>query len=336
MSDGQTAIPAAVATVQAAVAPAPAGALNLAQLFELGQRKAKLYASSTLVPQDFQGNVANCMIALNLAARLGADELMVMQNLYVVHGRPGWSAQFLIATFNQCGRFTSMRFEFFGPDGKDDYGCRAWATEKSTGERIAGSDVTIGLAKTEGWWNKKGSKWPSMTQQMLMYRSGAWLVKAYAPELSMGLQTVEELRDMGPPKEMSWQPAATAALGSGLVPIGPAPGTFIVDSDMTDAELREKLGTVRAERSVGGGANDPQLDETAPLPELGSQYDELDDAERLDVWRQRFGAVTSAKGLAETIESLAATEGLSPVVTQAEVFIADAKKRLSAPTRRNR
>ena len=37
------------------------------------------------------------LIAQNMARRMGADLLMVMQNLYVVHGRPGWSAQFLIA-----------------------------------------------------------------------------------------------------------------------------------------------------------------------------------------------------------------------------------------------
>jgi hypothetical protein len=36
---------------------------------------------------------------------------MVMQNLWIVKGKPGWSAQFLIATFNQSGRFSSMRFE---------------------------------------------------------------------------------------------------------------------------------------------------------------------------------------------------------------------------------
>lgn len=170
---------------------------NSAQGFELLQRAAKLLASSTLVPKEFQGNLPNCVIALNMANRIGADPLLVMQNLYIVHGRPGWSAQFLIATFNQCGRFTAMRFEFFGEPGKDTWGCRGYATEKSTGERIVGSDITIAIAKKEGWYAKAGSKWQSMPQQMLMYRAGSWLVRAYAPELSMGLQTVDELQDIG-------------------------------------------------------------------------------------------------------------------------------------------
>lgn len=169
---------------------------NSLQSFELTQRAGKLLSSSTLVPKEFQGNLANCVIALNLASRIGADPLQVMQNLYVVHGKPGWSSQFLIATFNSCGRFTSMRFEFFGDKGKDDYGCRAYATEKSTGERLEGADVTISIAKKEGWFEKTGSKWKTMPQQMLMYRAAGWFVRAYAPELSMGLQTQEEIHDV--------------------------------------------------------------------------------------------------------------------------------------------
>jgi hypothetical protein len=31
---------------------------------------------------------------------------------------------------------------------------------------------------------------------MLMYRAGAWLARTHAPEISMGLQTVEEIHDV--------------------------------------------------------------------------------------------------------------------------------------------
>lgn len=185
--------------VRGTLIPAPSITMgfNNAQSFELMQRAAKLLASSTLVPKEYQGNLPNCVIALNMAQRVGADPLQVMQNLYVVHGRPGWSSQFLIATFNQCGRFSAMRFEFFGETGKDSWGCRAWAIEKETGEKITGADITIKTAKDEGWYSKNGSKWKTMPQQMLMYRAASWFVRAYAPELSMGLQTQEELRDVG-------------------------------------------------------------------------------------------------------------------------------------------
>lgn len=164
--------------------------------FELAQRAAKLLASSTLVPKDYMGNIANCVIALNMAQRVGADPLMVMQNLVIVHGRPTWSAQFLIATVNTCGRFSALRYEFFGQQGSDEWGCRAWAIEKGSNEKLVGTDVTIAIAKKEGWYGKTGSKWQSIPQQMLMYRAGSWWTRAYAPELSMGLHTTDEMRDV--------------------------------------------------------------------------------------------------------------------------------------------
>lgn len=166
-----------------------------AQGFDLLQRGAKLLASSTLVPKEFQGNIPNCVIALNMAQRMGADPLLVMQNLYVVHGRPGWSSQFLIATFNQNGRYSTLRYEFIGEQGKPTWGCRAWAVERDTNEKLVGADITLQMAQDEGWSTKAGSKWKTMPQQMLMYRSASFFIRTHAPEIAMGLQTREELID---------------------------------------------------------------------------------------------------------------------------------------------
>ena len=166
------------------------------QGFELAQRVAKALATSNLVPKEYQGNLSNCLIGLEMAQRIGASPLMVLQNLIVIHGRPTWSSQFLIATFNGCGKYSSIRYEFSGEEGKDDYGCRAISTELSTGEKLAGPLVTIGLAKKEGWYSRNGSKWQTMPEVMLRYRAAAWFVRTTAPELAMGLQTQEEAIDV--------------------------------------------------------------------------------------------------------------------------------------------
>jgi len=163
--------------------------------FMLTQRAAKLLASSSLVPKGFQNNIANCVVALNMANRMGADPLMTMQNLYIVHGRPSWSSQFLIATFNTCGRFSALRYRWTGQAGTDTHGCVAYAIELSTGELLEGSEITVGMAKREGWYGKTGSKWQSMPEQMLRYRAAGWFIRAYAPELAMGLHTSEEVAD---------------------------------------------------------------------------------------------------------------------------------------------
>lgn len=166
------------------------------QGFELMQRASKALASSTLVPQQFQNNMPNCLIALEMAQRIGASPLMVMQNLYIVHGRPGWSSKFLIASFNQCGRFSAVRYIWGGERGKDTWSCKAWATEKATGERIEGPTIDIALAKKEGWYEKSGSKWKTIPELMLMYRAAGWMINTHAPEISMGLNTSEELGDV--------------------------------------------------------------------------------------------------------------------------------------------
>ena len=167
------------------------------RIFELAQRKAKVYATSSLVPKEYQGNIGNVMVAMNMANRLNADLLQVMQNLYIVHGRPAWSSQFLIATFNTCGRFTAVKYRFTGEVGTPSWGCVAFCTEIGTGEIIEGTEITMKMADAEGWVNKNGSKWKTMPEQMLRYRSAAFLIRTTAPEVSMGLMTVEEAEDVG-------------------------------------------------------------------------------------------------------------------------------------------
>jgi len=54
------------------------------------------------------------------------------------------------------------------------------------------------MAVDEGWYNRKGSKWKTMPDLMLRYRSASFLGKLYAPECLMGMQTVEELHDISP------------------------------------------------------------------------------------------------------------------------------------------
>lgn len=202
--------------------------------FELMQRVAKAFASSSLVPKDYQGNIANTMVALNMAQRMGADPLMCMQHLHIIHGRPGWSAQFLIATFNQCGRFSSIRYRWRGTDGKPDWACQAYATEKATGDEIVSPWISLAMAKAEGWSTKAGSKWITMPELMMSYRSAAFLIRTHAPELSMGLQTVDELRDMGPVRVVETSPLDINASLSRVVE--QAKASDPADFDLTPAD----------------------------------------------------------------------------------------------------
>jgi len=163
--------------------------------FEMAQRAAKLLSSSKLIPTNFQNNLPDCLIALEMANRIGTSALMVMQNLYIVHGKPGWSSQFLISALNASGKFSSLRYEMSGKD--DDYGCVAVATD-SYGNKLDSPRVTIGMAKKEGWFGKTGSKWQSMPELMLRYRAATLFVRLYAPELMSGFHCADEIIDVTP------------------------------------------------------------------------------------------------------------------------------------------
>lgn len=178
-----------------------------AAAFDLLQRQAKLMAASVLVPKEFQGNLPNCTIALEMAARIGASPLMVMQNLYVVHGKPSWSSTFIIACINATGRFSPMSFEVTG-DG-DKRTCIAVAHDLQTKTRLESPPISIEMAKKEGWYSKNGSKWQTMPELMLRYRAATLFGRLYSPEILMGMRSYEEVLDIAEPDVITPETAVT-------------------------------------------------------------------------------------------------------------------------------
>jgi hypothetical protein len=152
-----------------------------------------MLSSSDLVPKEYRGNIQNTLIALEAANRIGASPLMVMQNLYVIHGRPSWSSSFIIAAINSSKKFSPLRFKLDGEGTA--YGCIAWALENGTNERLESPKITMAMAKAEGWVTKTGSKWQTMPDLMLMYRAASFFGRLYAPEVLMGMHSVEEIQD---------------------------------------------------------------------------------------------------------------------------------------------
>lgn len=212
--------------------------------FGAAQRMATALSQAPLMPDSYRGNIPNCLIALELASRTGASVLMVAQNLDIIHGRPSWRAQFLIATVNACGRFTPLRWRWQGAPGTDDWGCRAVAREKDSNEECLGALITIALAKAEGWHSRAGTKWKTMPEQMLMYRAAAFWTRTYAPELALGIQTSEEVIDVtGVPvvdAPAAVRPGNAAELEAELLAGGTAP-VKTPNGDVVDAATGEIL-----------------------------------------------------------------------------------------------
>ena len=195
--------------------------------FELAQRAGKMLASSDLVPEQFK-SVPNAVLALNIAQRIGADVFAVMQSLYIVRGRPAFSSQFLIAMVNASGRYSPLQFRMTGQG--DSAACVAWAKHLETDEVVEGPEVSIKMAKAEGWYNKSGSKWQTLPQLMLRYRAAGFFARLYCPDLCLGMRTMEEESDIG--KTAKEAPVFTASPTQTVTKVN-GEDTVVIDAEET-------------------------------------------------------------------------------------------------------
>jgi len=230
---------------------------------------ATAFSRSTIVPKDYQNKPDNCLVALEMASSVGASALTVMQNLYIVHGKPSWSSQYIIAQINNCGRFTQLKWKVT-PTGRnlkgtgsfkgdlEDVEFIAYATEISSGELVESPMVSYKMAILEGWYAKTGSKWQTMPDIMGRYRAASFFGKLYCPEVLNGLQSGEEIQDVEysilPDEEESRETVAKEA------------NTELFDPDRDDSEApaeeahQEETPEEKPENENQADGTNPKLD----------------------------------------------------------------------------
>lgn len=166
---------------------------NLAD-FESGQRMAVALSKSTIVPREYQNNPSNTLIALEIATRLKTSPMMVMQNLYIVNGRPSWSSQFIIAAINNSNKFAKpLHFNVEGEGDKLSCYC---STVDYDGNEVKGPVIDMEMAKKEGWISKNGSKWQTMPEVMIRYRAASFFGRLHCSDILMGIYSEEETIDI--------------------------------------------------------------------------------------------------------------------------------------------
>ena len=168
---------------------------NDAKLYNQSLAMAQTLSKSEIIPQSYKGKPADCLIAIDIANRLGLSPAIVMQNSQCVRGNFTWKGSACKAMIDGCGRYQKTRYVYVGEEGKDSYGCYLEAIDND-GEIIKGVPVTIAMAKKEGWYNKDGSKWQTMSDLMLKYRAAAFFMRTECASIAMGFLTKEEVEDI--------------------------------------------------------------------------------------------------------------------------------------------
>lgn len=232
---------------------------------------AQMLASSNIIPEAYREKPGNCVIAIDVANRMGIPFLAVMQNLHIIQGKPTWSGSACKAMVDGCGRFRNSRYEFSGKEGTDSYGCRLVAERVGTGEIVRGELITIKMAKEQGWYSRSGSKWPSMPGQMLRYRAAAFFARIECAEFMMGLQTDDEVSDVTrvAPDAPEPEPVICADCGNAVNPTEKASVAAIVkygqdhfDGKTLCADCQRKRKRKAAQKPV-----EPPVDAPEPQDE---------------------------------------------------------------------
>lgn len=156
-------------------------------------RVANMLSQTSIIPQSYQNKPQDCFVAIEMANRMGVSPMVVMQNMYVVKGKPSWAGQACTMLINSCGKFKDVKHVYTGEKGKPNRGCYVTATRISDGSQVDGVEVTMQMAQAEGWTSN--SKWRNMPELMLAYRASAFFARVYCPEAMMGVQTAEEVYD---------------------------------------------------------------------------------------------------------------------------------------------
>jgi hypothetical protein len=164
--------------------------------------------------------VANAAAAVLQGITLGIDPLMALQQIYIVHGRPGLYAKMMVAlvqsrgheVWTNEGECTDQRAVVYG---------RRRGSQNT--ERVI---VTMDTARKAGWTsNQAYAKTPA---DMLWNRAAARVCDRIASDVLKGIASVEEIQD-------SIQ--ATAEAGNGHRTVSPrrkAPARAAIDATTVD------------------------------------------------------------------------------------------------------
>lgn len=256
-------------------------------------RASKLFASSDLVPTAYKGKPENCFIAIEMADRMGISPFAMLQSLVIIQGKPSMEAKLIIALVNDSNLFENpLDFEVVGDDPHaKNFKVRAVATMRKTGKLCQGPWITYQMVEGEGWLSKQGSKWKTMPDLMFRYRAASYFAKIYAPNITMGMQTREEMEDVTPiditprkqapalvaPAEQATQQAVVVDQTATASPALVEPQTEVIDVETGEVTEQAAAATkpTRTRRTKEQIEADKQQQDGPPAHILESREDDF-------------------------------------------------------------
>lgn len=149
-----------------------------------------------LVPKAFEGDINSIYIMSKKADQMKIDIIEVLQGGYFVHGKWGWSAEFMVNRVLSIGFFSKIEYQN-GGEIKDGTAWMRAVGVYPDGSKAEGTVVSLKMAQEEGWATKNGSKWKTMPALMLRKRAQTFMIREYAPHAFSGdTRSADELEDI--------------------------------------------------------------------------------------------------------------------------------------------
>jgi hypothetical protein len=138
---------------------------------------ARAFADSKMVPDHFKKSVGDCYIAINLAGRYGMEVWTLMQELYLINGKPMMSGKLATAILNHS--LADPLRPVYSGEGDD-------RTITLTGRPE--NEVTPLAVSLKVKDAKTGNEqWKKNPDQMLMYAASRMWGRRYTPDILLGI-----------------------------------------------------------------------------------------------------------------------------------------------------
>ena len=155
---------------------------------------ARMITTSPLCPLALRGREADVLLVMMTGAEIGLTTMQSLRNLYIVEGRIGMSAALIRGRCQKHG--DCALFEVAEADAAHavvEVKKRAWPESRRVSWSIADAE-RAGLIKED----QPDSLWRRWPQEMCVARATTRAASMYFPEITSGLLSEEDLRDMSP------------------------------------------------------------------------------------------------------------------------------------------
>ena len=218
---------------------------------------AKTLAVSSLLPQALRGKPADVLVTVMYGRELGLSPMQSLQGIYVVNGRPSMSGQLWLAKVRQAGHRVKIE--------ATDKTATCTITRGDTGEEHT---ETFTFAEAERAKLTGKDVWKSWPKRMLTWRAVSNCATVVCPEVALGFEVTEFVRDELEPERPSLAQVAAERQQSAPASV---PARDTVDAELVDPDEDEVRRTVEEMHAATAATPPPPPDdqdwpETLPIP----------------------------------------------------------------------